>query len=166
MAHSFLTFKFVLAAVVPNILLLIFYGAIYIRIMQMNREHTKKIVNNTRSLSANGVTNLNATDVAHDQFAQIRKREIKITINLSLVIGVFMICKLPLNTINFLDQFCSDCLTLAMVQNSVALAHATAFINPILFAYCNKNFRRSFLRMIGRKNVDPGSSTGATRSRT
>lgn len=83
-----------------------------------------------------------------------RKREIKATQNLSIIVLFFMICWLPLYTINCIQAFCRSCdvhpkLTLLCI----ILTHLNSAVNPILYAYHLKDFRLALknfvLRLMG-----------------
>lgn len=72
-----------------------------------------------------------------------QKREVKATQNLSIIVLFFMICWIPLYTINFIVAFCSDCFVVnsTFMLFCVILSHLNSAGNPLLYAYHLKDFR-------------------------
>lgn len=71
-----------------------------------------------------------------------RKREIKATQNLSIIVLFFMICWLPLYTINCIQAFCNTCdIHPKLTLLCIILTHLNSAVNPILYAYHLKDFR-------------------------
>lgn len=71
-----------------------------------------------------------------------QKREVKATQNLSIIVLFFMICWVPLYTINCVIAFCKDCQPNMLIMNScIILSHLNSACNPILYAYHLKDFR-------------------------
>lgn len=85
-----------------------------------------------------------------------QKREVKATQNLSIIVLFFMICWIPLYTINCIKAFCPDCeIDLRLTFSCIVLSHFNSAINPFLYAYHLRDFRVALknliLRMFGRK---------------
>lgn len=79
-----------------------------------------------------------------------QKREVKATQNLSIIVLFFMICWIPLYTINFILAFCDDCFKMnsTLMLFCIILSHLNSAGNPLLYAYHLKDFRaalKSFL---------------------
>lgn len=71
-----------------------------------------------------------------------RKREMKSTQNLSVIVLFFMLCWLPLYTINCINAFCKTCFIHPNVTYScIVLSHLNSAVNPLLYAYHLKDFR-------------------------
>lgn len=93
-----------------------------------------------------------------------QKREVKATQNLSIIVLFFMICWIPLYTINFILAFCDDCFKMnsTLMLFCIILSHLNSAGNPLLYAYHLKDFRaalKSFLlNLVGGKEqqVDQG----------
>lgn len=77
-----------------------------------------------------------------------QKREVKATQNLSIIVAFFMICWIPLYTINCINAFCMQCFINESVINfGIILSHLNSAINPLLYAYHLKDFRGALLRL-------------------
>lgn len=71
-----------------------------------------------------------------------RKREVKATQNLSRIVIFFIICWIPLYTINCVMAFCPWCRVNDVVMNfCIILSHLNSAGNPLLYAYHLKDFR-------------------------
>lgn len=71
-----------------------------------------------------------------------RKRDVKATQNLSIIVLFFMICWIPLYTINCIKAFCQDCYVHPKVTLfCIILSHLNSAVNPVLYAYHLKDFR-------------------------
>lgn len=83
-----------------------------------------------------------------------RKRDVKATQNLSIIVLFFMICWIPLYTINCIQAFCRDCVVHPkLTLFCIILSHLNSAVNPVLYAYHLKDFRAALknliLRIIG-----------------
>lgn len=77
-----------------------------------------------------------------------QKREVKATQNLSIIVAFFMICWLPLYTINCINAFCRQCfINEYVIYFGIILSHFNSAINPLLYAYHLKDFRGALLRL-------------------
>lgn len=78
-----------------------------------------------------------------------RKREVKATQNLSIIVLFFMICWLPLYTINCIKAFCPDCdIPGKVTLFAIILSHLNSAVNPLLYAYHLKDFRAALKSLI------------------
>lgn len=89
-----------------------------------------------------------------------RKREVKATQNLSVIVFFFMICWIPLYTINCIKAFCHDCdINEKFTFFCIILSHLNSAVNPLLYAYHLKDFRAAMkafiLRMFGMEVQPP-----------
>lgn len=91
-----------------------------------------------------------------------RKREVKATQNLSIIVLFFMICWIPLYTINFYEAFFDRKLPIGWTDTCIILSHLNSAGNPLLYAYHLRDFRaalRALLcgpdtdKQIGRENT-------------
>ena len=65
-----------------------------------------------------------------------QKREVKATQNLSIIVAFFMICWIPLYTINCINAFCKQCfINESVIFFGIILSHLNSAINPLLYAY-------------------------------
>lgn len=83
-----------------------------------------------------------------------QKREVKATQNLSIIVLFFIICWMPLYTINCIKAFCPDCyIHEKFTFFSIILSHLNSAVNPLLYAYHLRDFRAALktfiLKMFG-----------------
>uniref|UniRef100_A0A4W3HF81 Adenosine receptor B1a n=1 Tax=Callorhinchus milii TaxID=7868 RepID=A0A4W3HF81_CALMI len=72
-------------------------------------------------------------------------KETKTTASLFLVLFLFALCWLPLHLFNCVLLLCPACpVPGPALQTAIILSHANSAINPILYAYKMKSFRRAF----------------------
>lgn len=78
-----------------------------------------------------------------------QKREVKATQNLSIIVLFFMICWIPLYTINCIVAFCRDCtIPPTLMFFCIILSHLNSAVNPLLYAYHLKDFRAALKNLI------------------
>lgn len=95
-----------------------------------------------------------------------QKREVKATQNLSIIVLFFMICWIPLYTINCVIAFCRQCeINETFMLMCIILSHANSAGNPILYAYHLKDFREALKNFLcGLIGKGPGTSALANRT--
>ena len=76
------------------------------------------------------------------------KREIKVTINIFIIVLFFTICWLPLNTIKTVKMLCTSCsIPSYFITFGIILTHFNSAVNPFLFAYHLKDFRHAITKL-------------------
>jgi hypothetical protein len=71
-----------------------------------------------------------------------QKREVKATQNLAIIVLFFMICWIPLYTINCILAFCNNCqVDSTFMFSCIILSHLNSAGNPLLYAYHLRDFR-------------------------
>lgn len=93
-----------------------------------------------------------------------QKREVKATQNLAIIVLFFMICWIPLYTINCVLAFCNDCEVNGTFMNCcIILSHLNSAGNPLLYAYHLRDFRAAlknfFCSLFGDGHVPPAEIT-------
>ncbi|KAJ8883667.1 hypothetical protein PR048_015521 [Dryococelus australis] len=97
-----------------------------------------------------------------------RKREVKATQNLSIIVLFFIICWVPLYTINFIEAMCQSCHVNQTVTNmGIILSHLNSAGNPLLYAYHLRDFRAALKHFLcgllgpggGEETANGGQST-------
>ncbi|XP_055389682.1 uncharacterized protein LOC129618744 [Condylostylus longicornis] len=165
MDYNFLLFLYFATIITPAFLMLCFYAHIYrvivkqIRqIVTMNpisgsrrssrlsvydQQQVKTISNNTfNNCRGHGGTMLRVLGAA-------RKRDVKATQNLSIIVLFFMICWIPLYTINCIRAFNRDIpIPDQLKMCCIILTHLNSAVNPILYAYHLKDFRAALKNLI------------------
>lgn len=78
-----------------------------------------------------------------------QKREVKATQNLSIIVLFFMICWIPLYTINCVQAFCSSCqIGQTFTDFCIILSHLNSAVNPLLYAYHLRDFRAALKHLL------------------
>lgn len=93
-----------------------------------------------------------------------QKREVKATQNLAIIVLFFMICWIPLYTINCVLAFCNDCeINVTFMNCCIILSHLNSAGNPLLYAYHLRDFRAAlknfFCSFFGGGQVPPAEIT-------
>lgn len=89
-----------------------------------------------------------------------RKGEVKATQNLAIIVGFFMICWIPLYTINCYLAFCNGCqVDMTFMNCCIILSHLNSAGNPLLYAYHLRDFRAAmknfFCGLVGNSGLQP-----------
>lgn len=92
-----------------------------------------------------------------------QKREVKATQNLSIIVLFFIICWMPLYTINCVNAFFPDSIGVVATDCCIILSHLNSAINPLLYAYHLRDFRAALksliFKMFGIKETNPTNDT-------
>lgn len=109
----------------------------YIYIMKVSRDQQFKLENQ-----------------AHLERETMRKVEIKVAVTYGIIIGAFMICFLPLLAGTLFQQFEEEERKnmIRVMQILSIIASISACINPAVYTWRNREFRKAFKKIITRKN--------------
>ncbi|KAJ9590124.1 hypothetical protein L9F63_016753, partial [Diploptera punctata] len=142
MDYSYLVFLYFGTIIIPAAIMAAFYAHIYrVVLKQVRRIVTMNPAGSGPSITGDG-TMLRVLGVA-------RKREVKATQNLSIIVLFFIICWIPLYTINCVQAFCQDCeIYNSLTLFCVILSHANSAINPLLYAYHLRDFQAALKNLI------------------
>lgn len=78
-----------------------------------------------------------------------QKREVKATQNLAIIVFFFMVCWIPLYTINAVKAFMPQLdIPNPLTDFCIILSHLNSAINPLLYAYHLKDFRAALKGLI------------------
>uniref|UniRef100_A0A182QSG8 G-protein coupled receptors family 1 profile domain-containing protein n=1 Tax=Anopheles farauti TaxID=69004 RepID=A0A182QSG8_9DIPT len=171
MNYDYLVFLYLVTIIIPAVLLLAFYIHIYRVIVRQRKQILSVSAIDTR-LSAS-LANIEDTSIVSVQgqppkqcsrrrtkkdnyngtmlrvLRAAQNREVKATQNLSIIVLFFMICWMPLHTINCIVAFCPQCHINAPVMLFViTLSHLNSALNPLLYAYHLKDFRAALKKLI------------------
>lgn len=94
------------------------------------------------------------------------KRERKAAKTLGIIMGVFLIFWMPFFTINIVDPFIGYSTEAVVWDVFLWLGYINSSLNPFLYVFFNRSFRKAFLMFIGCRVCMPGSSTGMELSPT
>ncbi|KAF5298069.1 hypothetical protein FQA39_LY11837 [Lamprigera yunnana] len=162
MDPNYLVFLYFATIITPSILLAASYAHIYRVVLRQVRQivtmNPEK--GTTTTGRSQGGTMLRVLGAA-------QKREVKATQNLSIIVLFFMICWIPLYTINFILSFCADCFEVneTIMLCCIILSHMNSAGNPLLYAYHLKDFRaalKHFLCQLFKISNPTTSSSGIT----
>lgn len=94
------------------------------------------------------------------------KRERKAAKTLGIIMGVFLIFWMPFFTINIVDPFIGYSTEVVVWDIFLWLGYINSSLNPFLYGFFNRSFRKAFLMFIGCRVCMPGSSPGMELSHT
>ncbi|XP_063620441.1 adenosine receptor A2b [Cydia splendana] len=139
MDYNFLLFLYFATIMTPSVLLAAFYAHIYrVVVKQMSEVMTVQGTNGR----VTGGTMLRVLGAA-------QKREVKATQNLAVIVFFFMVCWIPLYTINAINAFKPDLhIPNLLTDFCIILSHLNSAINPLLYAYHLKDFRAALKGLI------------------
>ena len=77
-------------------------------------------------------------------------RELKAFKTVAAVLGAFIICWIPFAVTFVVEAYCRSChLPLAMMDTFLWLGYINSIVNPIIYAFFNRTFRASFIKVLG-----------------
>ncbi|XP_077089065.1 5-hydroxytryptamine receptor 4 isoform X2 [Siphateles boraxobius] len=125
---------------VPLVLMVLAYQRIYITAMG----HARRIGSLHRAGSAPS-----STYPKHDQPGSSRiKNETKAAKTLAVIMGCFCLCWAPFFITNVVDPFINYSVPWQMWTAWLWLGYINSGLNPFLYAFLNRAFRRAFLRIL------------------
>lgn len=135
-----------------------------LRHLMICNPQVNKTTSSIRVLPANSTIN-SITSPAASETQMLRllnsaaqKREVKATQNLSIIVAFFMICWIPLYTINCINAFCRECfVNETVIYFGIILSHLNSAINPLLYAYHLKDFRGALVRLFTCRDASEGA---------
>nr|XP_026494874.1 adenosine receptor A3 [Vanessa tameamea] len=137
MDYNYLLFLYFATIVTPSVLLAAFYAHIYrVVVKQMSAVVT------VEGGQGRGGTMLRVLGAA-------QKREVKATQNLAIIVFFFIICWIPLYTINAIKAFMPELdIPNPLTYFCIIFSHLNSAINPLLYAYHLKDFRAALKGLI------------------
>ncbi|XP_029949192.1 5-hydroxytryptamine receptor 4 [Salarias fasciatus] len=94
------------------------------------------------------------------------KREGKAAKTLGIIMGVFLLFWMPFFTVNIVDPFIDYSTEVVVWDVFLWLGYINSSLNPFLYGFFNRSFRRAFLMIMGCRVCLPGSSPGMDLSHT
>ncbi|KAG7461068.1 hypothetical protein MATL_G00206150 [Megalops atlanticus] len=122
-------FNFFACVLAPLVVMFLIYAQIFVTVKRQ-----------VRRIAAE-----RAQGEAQAKRAASMRREMKTATSLFLVLFLFTVCWIPLHVINCFLLLCPRCtVPLPLLLAAIILSHANSAVNPFLYAYKMKAFRRSF----------------------
>ncbi|KAK7895740.1 hypothetical protein WMY93_021065 [Mugilogobius chulae] len=76
-------------------------------------------------------------------------RERKAVKTLGVIMGTFILCWLPFFIVALVKPFCQLCSMPRWIHDVINwLGYSNSLLNPLIYAFCNKDFRRAFSRIL------------------
>ncbi|XP_054635551.1 5-hydroxytryptamine receptor 4 [Dunckerocampus dactyliophorus] len=94
------------------------------------------------------------------------KRERKAAKTLGIIMGVFLIFWMPFFTVNIVDPFIDYSTEVVIWDIFLWLGYINSSLNPFLYGFFNRSFRKAFLTIMGCRVCRPGISPGMELSHT
>lgn len=152
--HYMVYFNFFVCVLLPLLIML----GIYLKIFNVARKQLRKI---ELKCVGNG-------DSHHHGLLQ---KEIRAAKSLSIIVGLFAVCWLPVHILNCLTLFYRELKKPDIVMYvAIILSHANSAVNPIIYAYRIQDFRSTFRKILAqnflcRREEQYLSSNGSRRNR-
>ncbi|XP_074415825.1 5-hydroxytryptamine receptor 4 [Scleropages formosus] len=115
------------------------------------------------------MTTSQGTDAGRKQKQKQRnsmRRERKAAKTLGFIMGAFLLFWLPFFTTNIIDPFIEYCTAGVIWDIFLWLGYANSSLNPFLYGFFNRSFRRAFFMIMGCRICLPGSPPSADLSYT
>ncbi|XP_071382045.1 LOW QUALITY PROTEIN: adenosine receptor A2b [Centroberyx affinis] len=130
--HYMVYFNFFACVLLPLLIML----GIYLKIFTVARKQLRQI-------------ELKCVGNGDSQHHGLLKREIRAAKSLSIIVGLFAVCWLPVHILNCLTLFLQGAHKPDIVMYvAIILSHANSAVNPIIYAYRIQDFRNTFRKIL------------------
>ncbi|XP_031713168.1 adenosine receptor A2b isoform X1 [Anarrhichthys ocellatus] len=130
--HYMVYFNFFVCVLPPLLIML----GIYLKIFTVARKQLRQI---ELKCVGNG-------DSHHHGLLQ---KEIRVAKSLSIIVGLFAVCWLPVHILNCLTLFYEELHKPEIVMYvAIILSHANSAVNPVIYAYRIQDFRNTFRKIL------------------
>lgn len=163
--YNFLVFMYFGTTIYPGVLMAYFYSRIYcVVIEQMRKSSNCNILSGSfKNPAVNQQININSMKNFKPSLFNLNRKEVTKTKDLSVIVLLFMLCWMPLNTANCILAFCKTCkIPLQLMEFFIVLSHANSAINPFLYAYQMKDFRRTIHCLIRCRKLEENKRLPST----
>ncbi|KAG7515872.1 adenosine receptor A2b [Solea senegalensis] len=130
--HYMVYFNFFVCVLVPLLIML----GIYMKIFTVARNQLRQI-------------ELKCVGNGDSQNHGLLQREIRAAKSLSIIVGLFAVCWLPVHILNCLTLFYKQLDKPKVVMYvAILMSHANSAVNPIIYAYRIRDFRNTFRKIL------------------
>lgn len=130
-------FNFFVCVLLPLLIML----GIYIKIFTVARRQLRQM--ELKCVAANGDS--------HQHHRSLLQKEIRAAKSLSIIVGLFALCWLPVHILNCLTLFLHDQEKPEIIMFlAIVLSHGNSAVNPIIYAYRIQDFRNTFRKILTR----------------
>ncbi|XP_053179536.1 5-hydroxytryptamine receptor 4-like [Scomber japonicus] len=137
---------------IPMSFMLFAYGKIFI-VAQRQARWIHAIEQRTGQLQMNQSSmRTDSNRQAHVDRYSLRK-ERKAAKTLGLIMGVFLFCWLPFFCLNVLNPLRGYSINPLVLEASMWLGYANSSLNPFLYTFFNKNYRSTFIAILGKGSL-------------
>ncbi|XP_056450296.1 adenosine receptor A2b [Gadus chalcogrammus] len=134
--HYMVYFNFFVCVLLPLLIML----GIYLKIFTVARKQMRKI---ELKCVGNGDS--------HQHHRTLLQREIRAAKSLSIIMGLFALCWLPVHVLNCLKLFFPKLhRPQILMYVAILLSHANSAVNPVIYAYRIQDFRNTFRKILSR----------------
>ena len=129
-------FNFFVCVLLPLLIML----GIYLKIFTVARKQMRKI---ELKCVGNGDS--------HQHHRTLLQREIRAAKSLSIIMGLFAVCWLPVHVLNCITLFFPELHRPPILMYvAILLSHANSAVNPVIYAYRIQDFRNTFRKILSR----------------
>ncbi|KAM4544820.1 adenosine receptor A2b isoform 2-T2 [Odontesthes bonariensis] len=130
--HYMVYFNFFVCVLLPLLIML----GIYVKIFTVARKQLRQI-------------ELKCVGNGDSQNQGLLQKEIRAAKSLSIIVGLFAVCWLPVHILNCLTLFYAELQRPDVVMYvAIILSHANSAVNPIIYAYRIQDFRNTFRKIL------------------
>lgn len=149
--HYMVYFNFFVCVLLPLLIML----GIYLKIFNVARKQLRQI-------------ELKCVGNGDSQNHGLLQKEIRAAKSLSIIVGLFAICWLPVHILNCVTLFYQKLQLEVVMYVAIILSHANSAVNPIIYAYRIRDFRVTFRKILSPftcKKEKSLSSNGSKRNK-
>lgn len=148
----------VVAFYVPSVIMLIAYWKIF--------KAAKRQAMQISAMESQMAAGVGKDSSKKQQHRNNMRRERKAAKTLGIIMGVFLIFWMPFFTTNIVDPFIEYSTDGVVWDIFLWLGYTNSSLNPFLYGFFNRSFRKAFLMLVGCRVCLPGSSPGMELSHT
>lgn len=132
--HYMVYFNFFVCVLLPLLIMLL----IYLKIFTVARKQLRQI-------------ELKCVGNGDSQHHGLLQKEIRAAKSLSIIVGLFALCWLPVHILNCLTLFYGQLKRPEVIMHvAIILSHANSAVNPVIYAYRIQDFRNTFRKILAR----------------